>query len=255
MRCARSSPATQPPGSTRVEQIDVFSRCQVQSQSARLQADQEQLAVGVILESFNAGLPVARRTVEVFVLELFLVEAPRRIARKLVNCEKTSTLWPSSNSSTSCGSIRSNFAESSLTRFCQSIRDGARPGANGAALRAPGSSISDAVARDEVEQRAAAWSRSSRHRACAVPVLVRRRWSAPVSPGGPSRPDLGVAQDEGAQGLSEQLPRLFIRVSSPTPPVILKIEAAPSIPGFRNSNRLHNSPRWFSIGVPLSARR
>ena len=31
--------------------------------------------------------------------------------------------------------------------------------------------------------------------------------------------------------------------------------AAPSSPGFRNSNRLHSSPRWFSIGVPLSARR
>ncbi len=48
-------------------------------------------------------------------------------------------------------------------------------------------------------------------------------------------------------------------VSSPglrKPRSPLPISAAlPSIPGLRNSNRLHNSPRWFSIGVPLRARR
>ena len=32
-------------------------------------------------------------------------------------------------------------------------------------------------------------------------------------------------------------------------------DEVPSSPGFRNSNRLHSSPRWFSIGVPLSASR
>ena len=40
--------------------------------------------------------------------------------------------------------------------------------------------------------------------------------------------------------------------------ITLKIpntEARPSIPALRNSNRLHSSPRWFSTGVPLNARR
>src|SRR5262249_480750 len=40
----------------RVKQIDVFGRRQVQSQSACLQADQEQLAAGVILEPLDARL-------------------------------------------------------------------------------------------------------------------------------------------------------------------------------------------------------
>jgi hypothetical protein len=31
--------------------------------------------------------------------------------------------------------------------------------------------------------------------------------------------------------------------------------ADPSSPGLRNSKRLHSSPRWFSIGVPLRASR
>ena len=35
----------------------------------------------------------------------------------------------------------------------------------------------------------------------------------------------------------------------------LKAAAVPRKPGLRNSNRLHSSPRWFSIGVPLSASR
>ena len=39
------------------------------------------------------------------------------------------------------------------------------------------------------------------------------------------------------------------------PPAILSTLASPSMPGLRNSNRLHNSPRWFSTGVPLSASR
>ena len=31
--------------------------------------------------------------------------------------------------------------------------------------------------------------------------------------------------------------------------------ARPSMPGLRNSNSVHSSPRWFSTGVPLSASR
>ena len=50
-----------------------------------------------------------------------------------------------------------------------------------------------------------------------------------------------------------------LRASSPglraRPPAICSTLASPSMPGLRNSNRLHSSPRWFSTGVPLSARR
>ena len=43
-----------------------------------------------------------------------------------------------------------------------------------------------------------------------------------------------------------------VRVDESTPANTLD---RPSSPGLRNSNRLHSSPRWFSIGVPLSASR
>ena len=35
----------------------------------------------------------------------------------------------------------------------------------------------------------------------------------------------------------------------------LKTLPEPSMPGLRNSKIDHSSPRWFSIGVPLIARR
>ena len=53
-----------PPG---VEQEDVLGRRQVQAEAAGLEADQEQLAVRVVLEPLDPRLPVARAAVEVFV--------------------------------------------------------------------------------------------------------------------------------------------------------------------------------------------
>ena len=53
-----------PPG---VEQEDVLGRGQVQAEAAGLQADQEQLAVRVVLEALDARLAVARAAVEVLV--------------------------------------------------------------------------------------------------------------------------------------------------------------------------------------------
>ena len=36
---------------------------------------------------------------------------------------------------------------------------------------------------------------------------------------------------------------------------VTRVDFARSMPGFRNSKRLASSPRWFSTGVPVSARR
>ena len=37
------------------------------------------------------------------------------------------------------------------------------------------------------------------------------------------------------------------------PTYFLKIVSLPSIPGFKNSKIDQSSPKWFSIGVPLTA--
>ena len=66
---------------------------------------------------------------------------------------------------------------------------------------------------------------------------------------------LGAAQDERPQRARAAIASVLVvarraprwRAGRPT--------TVPSRPGFRNSNRLHSSPRWFSIGVPLSASR
>jgi hypothetical protein len=50
----------------RVEQIDVVGGGQVEAESAGFQADQEQLAVRVVLEALDPGLPIAGAAVEVF---------------------------------------------------------------------------------------------------------------------------------------------------------------------------------------------
>ena len=53
---------------------------------------------------------------------------------------------------------------------------------------------------------------------------------------------LGAAQDEGPQALGENGAGFRVRVAR-APPASLNTEACPSMPGLRNSNRLHNSPR------------
>ena len=65
---------------------------------------------------------------------------------------------------------------------------------------------------------------------------------------------LGSAQDKRPQRVTQQAAR-FLSGLRIDPPATLKALAAPSIPGLRNSNRVHSSPRWFSTGVPLIARR
>jgi hypothetical protein len=60
---------------------------------------------------------------------------------------------------------------------------------------------------------------------------------------------LGAAQNERAQGIAQELAGFFVDRLRPAPLASLKTLAAPSMPGFRNSNSDHNSPMWFSTGV------
>ncbi len=61
-----------PPG---VEQVNIFGRGQVQAQAAGFEADQKDRAVGVGLEAFDLGGPVAGAAIKVFVNQLLLIEA------------------------------------------------------------------------------------------------------------------------------------------------------------------------------------
>ena len=58
-----------------VEDVNVVRRGEVETLAARLQAHQEQTAVGVFLEPLHACLPVGRLAVEVFVGDPAVVEA------------------------------------------------------------------------------------------------------------------------------------------------------------------------------------
>ena len=65
---------------------------------------------------------------------------------------------------------------------------------------------------------------------------------------------LGPAEDERPEGAGQQSARAV--VGGPAPEVCrLKTPAVPSMPGLRNSKIDQSSPRWFSIGVPVIARR
>ena len=67
---------------------------------------------------------------------------------------------------------------------------------------------------------------------------------------------LGAAEDERPQGLGQQ-DAVGSRRAGAGPPLayFLKTVSLPSMPGLRNSKIDQSSPRWFSIGVPLMARR
>ena len=129
-----------PPG---IEQEDVLGGGEVQAEAAGLEADRKSLQVGVVLEALDRVLAVAGFAVEVFVAGWpARVEAlGGRCARKLVNCEKTSALWPSSRTSSSWGRACRAWRWARRRGSCRSGRDGRRPGAGGAALRGPGSWI------------------------------------------------------------------------------------------------------------------
>ena len=97
-----------PPG---VEQEDVVGGGQVQAEAAGLEADQEDRAVGVVLEPLDPAGAVAGAAVEVLVGDASPASSrSRTIARKLVNWEKTRTLCPSSTTSAICGRSMSSLA-------------------------------------------------------------------------------------------------------------------------------------------------
>jgi hypothetical protein len=133
-----------------------------------------------------------------------------------------------------------------------SISPGGRPpGAAAAAPRAPGSSTPSPSRVDAAEQRRGS-GRAARRRACAARAPARSRASARSSGQVLRHLLLGAPQDERPQprASSARAPRRA--ASAPRRP---SEAARPSMPGLRNSNRLHSSPRWFSTGVPLSASR
>ena len=95
-----------PPG---VEQVDVVGGGQVQAEAAGLEADQEERAVGVGLEALDRarrGCGCGRRGTRRRCPRWS--RRSRTIARKLVNCEKTRTLCPSS---THLGELRQEHVE------------------------------------------------------------------------------------------------------------------------------------------------
>ena len=66
---------------------------------------------------------------------------------------------------------------------------------------------------------------------------------------------LGPPEDERPEGAGPASDRAPSSAAEAPEACFLKTEAVPSIPGLRNSKIDQSSPRWFSIGVPLMARR
>ena len=66
---------------------------------------------------------------------------------------------------------------------------------------------------------------------------------------------LGPAEDERPERLGQQDAVVVLEAAPAPAACFLKTEAVPSMPGLRNSKIDQSSPRWFSIGVPLIARR
>jgi hypothetical protein len=58
---------------------------------------------------------------------------------------------------------------------------------------------------------------------------------------------LGAAKDERLERLGENLAGLGVRIAAE--------RGFANMPGLRKSKSVQSSPRWFSIGVPLKARR
>ena len=178
------------------------------------------------------------------------------MASRLVNCENTSALWPSSSTSRSCSSSASSLALASPLRFGSS-----RPGMAGG-LAQPQQrfqhldlGLRQALGLDPLEQRIAVVLAQ-----LVVELALRGLQLAVDGLLGLGRKVarhllLGAAQDERAADAWASSRRVSSSGLRAAPPASLNTLAAPSMPGLRNSNRLQSSPRWFSTGVPLSARR
>ena len=169
-----------------------------------------------------------------------------------MNCEKTSALCPSSTISTRRGTRASSFALGPPVRAGRRGPGGRRPAAAAAAPRARASSS----ARGPGARRGRGAPRGSGRAARRTGPSARR-----------SSSQHSVCSVFGGQ-VRRHLPLVRRRMNGREPPceerhVPPRRASAPprargtrpSRPGFRNSKRLHSSPRWFSTGVPERARR
>ena len=242
-----------PPG---VEQEDVVGGGQVEAEAAGLEADQEELAVGIGLEALDPRLAVARLAVEVLVgdaLARRAARARREEAGELREDQRLVALLED------LGELREEHVELGAGLVGAALVDRA-PGWQAAWRRRSSASrtwifdlprpcarsapSSDGGSGRAARRRASAASASSSQKSVcsmrsgssvATCSLVRRRMNGRSAAAEQARPSPG-------------------RLAAPRAPVG-SAARAPSMPGLRNSNRLQSSPRWFSTGVPESARR
>ncbi len=174
-----------PPG---VEQEDVLGGRQVQAEAAGLQADQEERAVGVVLEPLDPLGAVAGPAVEVFVGEPLGVEPVADDRQEAGELREDQDLVPLLDD---LGQLRQEHVE-----LGAGLADAARVDQAGVAgrLAQPQQRLEDldlrAVQLGGVLARAAPGGsgRAARRRACAAPAPARSRGSARSSRAGPWRP-------------------------------------------------------------------
>ena len=170
----------------RVEQVDVFGGRQVQAEAAGLEADQEDRAFrgrSGTARPARRGCGCGRRGTRSGGLSWS--SRSRTSARKLVNCEKTRTLCPSSTTSLIWGRSMSSLALGSAARV-GSIRPGWQ-----AAWRSRSKRFEDLDLRPVqlggvlAEQAPCGSAPAAPRRAGAAPAPCRSAGSAPTSREGP----------------------------------------------------------------------
>ena len=110
---------------------------------------------------------------------------------------------------------------------------------------------------DAAEQRPRGSGRAARRRACAAPAPARSSMRLLGLARGRSGATCSLVRRRmnGRSAAAERCRASRSSAVRAAEPLRRRPRPSPSIPGFRNSNRLHSSPRWFSIGVPVSASR
>ena len=244
----------------RIEQEHVVRRRQVEPEPAGLRLIRNSRQSGSDWNRATALGAIARPAVEVFV-----GDAARRRARPRSSAEQGRELREDQRLVPFLDAPRAAAAAARRTsrtaRRCVPRRpapDGTPPGAAAAAPRAPASSTA-ACPRccDAREQRLPVVRRAAR----------RRSWRC----GGSSSQWIVCSDARGSSGATCSLVRRRMNGRSAARRAARASASSGSrrrrraraergrrcraSPGFRNSNRLHSSPRWFSIGVPLSASR
>ena len=192
MRCARSIACASTAGFHHGSSRNTYSAAvRLSPRPPALRLIRKSGHVGSVLEALDARGAVARPPVEVLVGRCRRASSrARSSARKLVNCEKTSALCPSSTTSPSRGSSTSNFADgSSRARADRSGRGWQ------AAWRSRSSASSicifdsaDAVCAPRARAASRGSARAARRRAGAAAPRARSGSSARCAPAAPARP-------------------------------------------------------------------